>query len=240
MSVTHILYKNEAKTATVVAGGDISALVDGMTNIFYSKAAGANTIELSFPIQAINCFGLAGVNWLSGGVSCVVSTWNGSTWVTQSSFSIDTDSKPVMRVFNDVAATKIRFEFTSSSELRIGELGFGYSLKMPSLPSVGLQPAEWSDDDEVTASTTQSLNLGASTIERKGSTQVMQFNYITTAFMDSDFNIFRRDAKGLPIWCAWNPAERPNAVIFGHWESSKPKFDTNYFTSLQITIKGIA
>jgi hypothetical protein len=211
-----------------------------MTNILYSKTAGTNTIEFSFPSQAVNSIGLAGVNWQSGEVACEVFTWNGSSWVSQVGFALNTDSKPVMRVFDDVTTTKIRFVFTSASTLYIGELGFGYAMKMPSLPAVGLQPAEWSDDDEITASTTQSLNIGASTIERKGSTQVMQFNYITAAFMDADFNAFRSTAKGLPIWCAWNPTDRASAVIFGHWEASKPKFDTSYFTSLQLTIKGVA
>ena len=67
---TFILYQNAMQGATVVTGGDVSALHDWMTNIFYSKAAGSNTVELSFASQPVNCVGLAGVNWLSGGVDC--------------------------------------------------------------------------------------------------------------------------------------------------------------------------
>lgn len=237
---TFILYQNAMQGATVVTGGDVSALHDWMTNIFYSKAAGSNTVELSFTSQPINCVGLAGVNWLSGGVDCDFYTWSGSAWVLQCNLTADEDHKPVMRVFTQVETTKVRFVFTSTATLYVGEAAFGEALQMPSLPSVGLQPAEWSDDDEITASTTQSLNLGASTIERKGSTQVMQFNYISPDFMDGQFTQFRKIAKVRPVWCGWNQYDRQGAVIFGHWEASKPKFDTSYFTSLQLTIKGVA
>ncbi len=237
---TFILYQNAMQGASVVAGGDVGRLYDWMTNIFYSKPAGGNTIEVSFTSQPVNCVGLAGVNWLSGGVTCAFYTWSGSAWVLQCNLVADDDHKPVMRAFAQVETTKARFVFNSTGVLYVGEAAFGEALQMPSLPSVGLQPGEWSDDDEVTVSNSQSLNVGASTIERKGSTQVMQFNYIAPAFMDGQFSRFRKVAKGRPIWCGWNQYDKQGAVIFGHWEASKPKFDTSYFTSLQLTIKGAA
>jgi hypothetical protein len=237
---TFILYQNAMQGATVVAGGDVGRLYDWMTNIFYSKTAGTNTVELSFTSQPVNCVGLAGVNWLSGGVECDFYTWNGSAWALQCNLTAGEDHKPVMRVFTQVETAKVKFVFTSTATLYVGEAAFGEALQMPSLPSIGLQPGEWSDDDEITASTTQSLNLGASTIERKGSTQAMQFNYISPDFMDGQFTQFRKIAKGRPVWCGWNQYDKQGAVIFGHWEASNPKFDTSYFTSVQLTIKGIA
>lgn len=237
---TFILYRNAMQGATVVSGGDVSRLHDWMTNILYSKPSGTNTVEISFTSQPINCVGLAGVNWLSGGVDCAFYTWSGSAWQLQCNLSAEEDSAPVMRVFTQVETTKAKFVFTSTSTLYVGEAACGEALQMPSLPAVGLQPSEWSDDDDITASTTQSLNVGASTIERKGSTQVMQFNYISPSWMDGQFKQFRAIAKGRPVWCGWNQYDRQGAVIFGHWEASKPKFDTSYFTSLQLTIRGVS
>ena len=110
---------------------------------------------------------------------------------------------------------------------------------MPSCPSTGLQPGEWSDDDDYSLSVTQSRNIGPSTIERKGSTQVMDFKFITPDFMDGAINNMRREAKGRPVWVGWNQQDRPASVIFGHWSMPAPKFDSSTFTSIQLTIKGV-
>ncbi len=235
---TFILYENVMPSATVTSGGDVGRLHDWMTNIYYTAAAGTTNIDLTFTEQSINCVGLAGVNWLSGGVTAKFYTWNGSSYVLQCDLNGSDDNQPVMRVFQSVMTTQVRIQFISTSQLYVGEAAFGLALQMPSLPAVGLQPGEWSDEDEVTISQTQALNFGASTIQRRGSEQVMQFNYITADFMDNQFKTFRRIAKGRPIWCGWNQTDRLSSVIFGHWSASKPKFDSSYFTSLSMTIRG--
>lgn len=236
--MTYIMYKNAMIGATVTAGGDVSRLCDWMTNIFYSAAAGTINIDLDISSQSINCFALAGVNWSSGGVTARLFSWNGSAYVQQAEISGLRDSQPAMRVFNTVTTSKVRIQFVATSQLYIGEAAFGLALQMPSLPAVGLQPGEWSDEDDVTISQTQSLNFGASTIQRKGSEQVMQFNYVAPSFIDNEFNAMRAEAKGRPVWVGWDLSNRLNSVIFGHWSASKPKFDSSYFTSLSMTIRG--
>lgn len=235
---TFILYENAMTGATVTAGGDVGRLHDWMTNIFYSAAAGTTNIDLTITEQGVNCVGLAGVNWSSGGVTAKFYTWNGSAYVLQCDLNGTADGQPVMRVFQTVYATKVRIQFVATSTLYVGEAAFGLALQMPSLPAVGLQPAEWSDEDDVTISQTQALNFGASTVQKRGSEQVMQFNYITPDFMDNQFRTFRLLAKGRPVWCGWNQTDRLSSVVFGHWSASKPKFDSSYFTSLALTIRG--
>lgn len=236
---TFILYQNAMAGATVTAGGDVGRLYDWMTNVYYSAASGTTNIDLTVTEQGVNCVGLAGVNWSSGGVTAKFYTWDGSAYVLQCDLDADEDGQPVMRVFQTVYTTKVRIQFTATSTLYVGEAAFGLALQMPSLPAVGLQPAEWSDEDDVTVSQTQALNFGASTVQRKGSEQIMQFNYITPDFMDGQFKQFRKIAKGRPVWCGWNQTDRLSSVIFGHWSASKPKFDSAYFTSVQLTIKGV-
>ena len=68
----------------------------------------------------------------------------------------------------------------------------------------------------------------------------MQFNYITPEFIDGQVNNMRYQAKGHPIWVGWNQLDRPASVIFGNWSMQPPKFDTSIFTSINMTIKGVA
>lgn len=235
-----IMYENLMPDCTVTAGGDVGRLHDWMTNIFYSQPAGTFNIDLDLPFsQAVNCAAVAGVNWDSGGVTMKFYTWNGSAYVLQFEAANFDDQQPVMRVFPTVFTTKVRYTFTCTSTTYIGEAAFGQALQMPSCPSIGLQPAEWSDEDEYSYSVTQTRNLGPSTIERKGSVQVMDFKFISVDFMDGPIKTMRKIAKGRPIWVGWNQKDRLASVIFGHWKLNKPVFDSQVFTSIKLTIEGV-
>jgi hypothetical protein len=237
-SESYIMFDNLMTGATVDAGGDVGMLHDWMTNIFYSAAAGTTTIDLTINSNLINCVALAGVNWASGGVECDVYTWNGSAWVLKLELFGQRDGQPVMRVFSAVTTTKVRFVFTSASTLKVGEVAFGEAMRMPSCPAVGYQPGQWSDNDELSISKTESLNFGPSTINYRGSTEVMQFNFVPYQFLYSDWANFRHSAKGRPIWVGFNQKDAPGLVIFGHWSQSTPKFDSSYFSSIQLTVNG--
>lgn len=236
---SYIMYQNLMQGATVTAGGDVGRLHDWMTNVFYSAAAGTTTIDLTIAPDQINCVALAGVNWLSGGVTCKFYTWNGSAYVLQCDLFSNKDGRPVMRVFPSVSTDKVRFVFTSTATLYVGEAAFGTALQMPSCPAVGYQPARWSDNDEVSVSQTQALNFGASTIERRGSTEVMQFNYLPYDFLDNQWSAFREAAKGKPIFVGFNQKDMPAAVVHGHWRQGVPKFETSFFSSVQLTVDGV-
>jgi hypothetical protein len=238
---SYIMYQNLMSDATVTAGGDVGRLHDWMTNIKYTAAAGTHNIDLTLDqSEAVNCVALAGVNWLSGGVTAKFFTWNGSAYVLQCDLFGAYDDTPVMRIIPLTYTDRVRIQFVSTSTLYAGEAAFGEALQMPSCPSVGLQPAEWSDDDDYSLSVTQSRNIGPSTIERKGSTQQMEFKYITPDFVDGPINNMRRVAKGRPVWVGWNQKDRPASVIFGNMTMQPPKFDSSTFTSLSFTIKGVA
>jgi len=238
---SYIMYQNLMPLCAVTSGGDVARLHDWMTNIKYTAAAGTINIDLTLPSsQTINCIALAGINWQSGGVTAKFFTHDGTGYVLQCDLVGQYDDTPVMRVISPVQSTLVRIQFTATSTLYAGEVAFGEALRMPSCPSVGLQPAEWSDDDEYSQSVTESRNIGPSTIERKGSTQVMEFKFVTPDFMDGPMNNMRRAAKGRPVWVGWNQKHRQASVIFGHWSMAKPKFDSGTFTSLQFTIEGVA
>lgn len=233
-----IMFNNLMRGATVTAGGDVGRLHDNMTNVFYTADAGVTTIDLDITTDAVNCVSLAGINWLTGGVTCEFFTHDGTSYVLQCDLFGQRDGQPVMRVFPAVTTDKVRIVFTSTDTLYAGELAFGEALQMPSCPAVGYQPGQWSDNDEVSISQTESLNFGASTINNRGSTEVMQFNFVPYEFLYSQWAAFRHAAKGVPVWVGFNQKDTPGLVIFGHWEQGTPKFDSAYFSSIQLTIKG--
>lgn len=236
---SYIMFQNLMSGATVDAGGDVGRLHDWMTNVYYTAAAGTTTIDLTIASNTINCVALAGINWLSGGVTCKFYTWNGLSYDLKCDLFGQRDGQPVMRVFTQVETTKVRIVFESTGTLYAGELAFGEALKMPSKPAVGYQPGQWSDNDEVSISQTESLNFGAATINYRGSTEVMQFNYVPYSFMYEQWVNFRTAAKGKPVWVGWNQKDAPGLVIFGHWRQATPKFDSTYFSSIQLTVDGI-
>jgi hypothetical protein len=238
---SYIMYQNLLPGATVLAGGDVSRLHDWMTNIKYTASAGTTNIDIEFAEpETVNCVAMAGVNWQSGGVTAKFFTWDGSAYVLQCDLFGAYDDTPVMRIIPQTSTTRVRIQFVATDDLFVGEVACGEALQMPSCPAVGLQPAEWSDDDEYSLSVTQSRNIGPSTIEQKGSTQQMEFKFITPEFVDGPINNMRRAAKGRPVWVGWNQKDRPASVIFGHWSMQPPRFDTSTFTSLSFTIKGVA
>ena len=234
----YILFQNLMIGATVNAGGDVSRLHDWMTNIYYSAAAGVTTIDLEIESDIVNCAALAGVNWLSGGVTCQFFTHDGVGYVLQADLIGQRDGQPVMRAFPSVTTDKVRFVFESTSTLFVGEAAFGEALQMPSCPAVGYQPGQWSDNDDVSISQTESLNFGASTVNFRGSTEVMQFNFVPYEFLYAQWANFRINAKGKPIWVGWNQRDTPGLVIHGHWKQTAPRFDSSYFASIQLTIDG--
>lgn len=236
---SYIMFANLMRGATVTAGDDVGRLHDNMTNIFYSAGAGTTTIDLTITPELINCIALAGVNWLSGGVTCQFFTWNGTSYVLQCDLFGQRDGQPVMRVFTPVTTDRVRIVFTSTSTLYVGEAAFGEALQMPSCPAVGYQPAQWSDNDEISISQTEALNFGAATINLRGSTEVMQFNFLPYEFLYGQWAAFRRNAKGKPIWVGFNQKDSPGLVIYGHWSQNTPKFDTPYFSSITLTVDGI-
>lgn len=236
---SYIMYQNLMSGATVTAGGDVSRLHDWMTNVYYTAASGTTTIDLTISANQINCVALAGINWLSGGVTCKFYTWNGSAYVLQVDLFAQRDGQPVMRVFTPVTTDKVRIVFESTGTLYAGELAFGEALQMPSCPAVGYQPGQWSDNDDVSISQTESLNFGAATINYRGSTEVMQFNYVPYEFLYNQWANFRHAANGKPVWLGFNQKDAPGLVIFGHWKQGIPKYDTPYFSSIQLTVDGV-
>lgn len=240
---TYIMYKNLMPTATVLQGGDIAPLHDNLTNIFYRGDSGITEIELQLPSAAvINCFALAGANLASALVTVSFYLWNPDTlqYYLIVSATSGRDNQPVMTVFENQVSAKVKIEINAASAFEIGEMAFGECLKMPVTPSVGFQPARWHTNDEITHHVSEYNNFGRSTINTRGHSEVLPFNLIPHTFMRSVWAYFIDEAKGLPIWVAWNQQAYPAECVYGSWKHDKPAYKSPLFSAFTLTIDGNA
>lgn len=240
---TYIMYKNLLPTATVLEGGNISALHDNLTNIFYKGLSGITVIEVQLPsAKTINCFTLAGANLFSATINISFYLWDANTLqydliVTATS---GRDNQPVMVVFENQISSKVKIEINAGAPFQIGELAFGECLKMPVTPSVGFQPARWDTKDEITHHVSEYNNFGRSTINTRGNSEVLPFNMIPHTFMRDVWAYFIDEAKGLPIWVAWNQQKYPAECIYGKWSQDKPAYKSPLFSGFTLTVDGNA
>ena len=240
---TYIMYKNLMPLCTVLEGGDIAPLHDNLTNIFYTGPSGVTDIELQLPsAQTINCFAVAGANLLSAATSISFYLWDADTsaYYLVVTATSGRDNQPVMVVFENQISTKIKITITSAAAFQIGEMAFGQCLKMPASPSVGLQPARWNTEDEITHHATQSNYNGRSTINTRGNKEVLPFNLIPHEWMRTTWATFIDEAKGLPIWVGWNQDLYPNECIYGSWEQDTAGYSSPLFAKFTLTVKGQA
>lgn len=240
-SATYIMYKNAMSTATVLQGGDVATLYDKITSIFYKLTSGIHTLEFQLPsATVINCFAIAGANLQSASASLSFYLWDADTtsYYLATTFVNGRDNQPAMIVFDNQVSTKVKIEITVTSDFNLGELAFGEALKMPVTPSVGYRPARWNNDDEVTHLTTQSNNVGRSTVNKKAAKEVLPFKLINHTWMRSIWAGFLRDAKGLPIWVGWNQLEYPSECVYGTWQCDESSYSSPLYSSINLTISG--
>jgi hypothetical protein len=240
---TFIMHKNLMPLATVLEGGDIAALHDNLTNIFYTGDSGVTNIELQLPsAQTINCFAVAGANLQTAAMSISLYLWDAdeSEYYLVITATSGRDNQPVMVVFENQISSKAKIVITAAGDFQVGEIAFGQCLKMPCSPSVGFVPARWNTEDEITHHTTQSNYNGRSTINTRGNKEVLPFRLIPHEWIRTNWTAFIDEAKGLPVWVGWNQEAYPAECIYGTWEQDTASYSSPLFGGFTLTIKGQA
>jgi len=76
-------------------------------------------------------------------------------------------------------------------------------------------------------------------VRARGTTEKFKINFVTESFMEDTFKPFISAAQGLPIFFLWNKNNNDQAV-FGQWEASPPTYESSLFSSINMTIRGVA
>lgn len=180
--------------------------------------------------------GVLGVPWETAGVTLSVSDETGVI----ASASGYRDNQPVFVKFDQRTPQRLRFEFASTTKnFECGEIYYGLSVPLPRNVSVGYQPARWSNDDRVTGGFTEGNQFAPVTVRKRGSTEKFNLSYIDVDYMETTWRNFVHNATGKPIFFLWNDEQQTHAV-FGYWKSNRPTFTHSLFSSVDLTIKGVA
>ena len=239
-AVTYIQYANLMKGASVLQGGDIARLHDGLTTVFYEASTFPKVIEVEFnAAKEINCFSVAGCNFKTANVSIWFEAFESGAYVTKGVMSNLKDNQPAMMCFELFSATKARVTITANAPIYIGEMAIAKALKMPVSPSVGYRPAKWNMDDEVTHHTTSAMNVGRSTINKKGSVEVLPFKLVNHEWMRGVWSEFIQSAKGAPIWVGWNQLNYNNECVFGSWKQDDVSYTSPLYSAITLTVTGV-
>lgn len=238
---SRIAFDNLASSAvTVTASHDTSNAIntyDGMTTLKWSPGNASPTLQFDGSFSDVDYIGLAGVNWNTAGCSLTVKDSGGATLASISGLK---DNQPALLIIDKANQSTIKFEFTcSNSLLEVGEVYFGEAMLLPRNVSVGYQPGRWTSNNIVTMAKTEANQFGASTVRNRGTTERFRINFVSTDYMESTFKDFISDAEGLPIFFLWNKNNN-NQAVFGQWEAGNPTYESSLFSSISMTIRGVA
>lgn len=237
--VTYIQYDNFLKNASVLQGGDISELYDGLTNIFLEITEFPKIIEVEFDsLKEINCLSLAGCNFKTANMTISFEVYSSGAYTPKGFISNKLDNQPIMLCFDSVSTSKIKITINATSSALVGELSVAKALKMPTCPSVGYRPARWNVDDEITHHVTNSANIGRSTINKKGAVEILPFKLINHNWMRDVWSKFIEDAAGKAVWVGWNQLDYQNECIYGSWKQDESTYNSPLYSAINLTITG--
>lgn len=244
---TAIAYENlltSSSNYTLSANSSDGAfLIDGMTTTSWPTISGSTSIVMnSSPIAGteIDCIAFAPSNWkaASCGVKIDIETASGTeTIFNGSGFR---DNAPIMFVFDARTPIEITITLTTSDILYLTGLFVGNCLRFPCGVSVGYQPGRWSSDDKINTFKTESNAFGQSTVFARGMTESATLENLPQEFMNDEWRYFIDNAKGKQIWFSWNFVDYPLEVMYGSWSVNKPSYDSSTYSSVNLTIQGLA
>lgn len=236
-----IAFSNQANNATTVTASheqaSVDAVYDGLTTVKWRPANTTSSIQFDGSFTDVDYIGVAGVNWNTTTTVLTVKDNAGATLATVSGLE---DNQPALMVITGAAQTTVKFEFSSATTgLEVGELYFGTAVSLPRNVTVGYQPGRWTNNDIKTLGKTESNQFGPSVTRSRGTTESFQINFVQTAWMDSTWKTFIREANGIPVFFLWNKDNADNA-IYGNWEAPPPSYTSSLFSSIRMTIRGVA
>lgn len=246
-----LAYQNDAETASQITASHDSAntgkLNDGLTTLAWRPAVSGATQVVArseFAVSGsgdkftgVTYIGVTGVNWQSSGTSISITDENDVEIAAASGYR---DNQPLFVVIDESVFEEIKFKFNSAnSNLEVGEIHFGPTIDFPRNVKVGYKPARWSNNAIVTNSNTEENQFGPSTVRARGSTEQFTIDYVTPDFMDNDYRNFINAARGRQVFFVWDKA-RQNHAVYGNWEASAPSFTQSRYSSINLTIRGVA
>lgn len=246
-----LAYKNAGKNAFAVTASHntskLAALTDDMTTIKWRPGVvGVSFVQFESSLfntgtgtgfTEFDYIGVTGANWATAGATLSVYDNNGTLLAQASGFR---DNQPVFAVFAERTATALKFEFTCDNDLlEVGEIYYGKTFGLPRNVSVGYSPGRWTNNDIITTGRTEANQFSNSTVRARGTTERFSINYVPLSFMDGQYVNFINEAKGLPVFFLWNQNERSQAV-YGYWDASAPRFTSSFYSSIDLTIRGVA
>ena len=236
-----IAYDNLADTAVTVTASHDSAntgyLYDGMTTNKWRPANAAPYVQFDGSFQDVDYIGVVGCNWATAGATLTVKDSGGATVAEASGLR---DNQPLLLIVTKATFTTLKFEFScSNTSLEVGEIYFGESMLLPRNVAVGYQPGRWTRDDEVTLQRTENNQFAGSIVRARGTSESFSIRFVPTSYMETTWITFINAATGLPIFFLWNKDNEEQAC-YGHWRANNPRFDSSLFSSIRITINGVA
>lgn len=239
----HLAWVNKAITEfsilTVTSDEDGKVyLKDGLTTNSWKPGTLSSTVTFTTAgIGDVNYIGITGVNWESANASIAIDE-NGTPIASASGLR---DNQPLFIVFPAItfASKTFNFVFTSSTNLEVGEIAYGETLRLPRNVSVGYGPGRWDTNDEVSVSRTESNQFGRATVRKRGTSETFTVSAVDIDWMETNYSAFIRDAIGLPVFFAWSD-KSANYGTYGHWKSRKPTFETSFTSSFSLDIDGVS
>ena len=237
----------ENKLSSLSVTGDnpskLKYLYDGLTTIAWPAMAISSQVLITAAnpsqVTPFNYIAIVGANWRSSSASVTVSV----DGVIVASLSGLRDNQPVFVKVDDsqisgITGADASISFSSNTNLEVGEIYIGEVIPLPRNASVGYQPGRWSNKDKISHEITQGNQFGRSTIEARGVEENFSVNLVETAWMDTVWQEINFDARGYPMFFLWNKNNKTQAV-YGNWTASDPSFDSSFYSSISMTIKGV-
>ena len=123
-------------------------------------------------------------NALTAGLSLTVETYLDGTWTTRGTYGSIGDENPLMGVFDDVSASRVRITLNYTSKLYIGYMSLGKAVKFPFTPSLGLNRPQYSRLDRVDNFSTAGNNVTRSRVRVRGNVARGSFDVYKMSDLD--------------------------------------------------------
>lgn len=239
--VPRLAWRNEIDSSSTITATHDSAstgyLYDGMTTAKWRPAAKVSSVTFTDGFIDVDYVGIAGVNWNSAGCSVAIYDQDDTLLASASGLK---DNQPLLFIITKAIYSSIKVEFTcTNTNLEVGEIYIGEALKFPRNVKVGYQPGRWNTEDEIVWQRTENNQFAGSIVRSRGTTERYQVDFLPLAFMDNEWVDFMTTAKGKAVFFLWNKDETHHAA-YGHWSTNGHRFTNSFFSSVSMTIKGVA
>lgn len=236
--------------ATITASSEVASqlainCIDGKEyTVWQTTSGGTQYIQVDFVSpKSVNYCAIYGHNLPSVAGSYTVQYWNGSAWVSISSTVTPASTAPSMITFGNVSSTRFRVLFSSSAALSIAIIYIGRYTQMQRGCWAGFTPPWMGRNTVVTSTVSQNGVLLGRSVRHLGLKWSLVFDYVTPAFIRSDWMPFIISAETNPFFVQWNPSEVPDEVVFAWIEDpskdvTPPRYTNHSYMSCAVNCVG--